>query len=312
MLISICIPCYKSETFLADTVGEIKAEFALHPEHDYQLVLVNDGSPDGTFRTITRLCEEDDKIIGIDLSKNHGQATAKLVAVRYATGDAAVFMDDDGQHPASGIFKLIDKLNEGYDVVYARFSNRQHSGFKRITSRMKKRLAEFNGTKIKGIDTSPFMAWSKVPMEAIKSYNSPFPSTGSFLRCVTDRFANVDIEHRPRREGKSGYTLSKMFKLWLDGMVNFTMTPLRVASYTGIVLAFLGFIATIAIIIRKIVHPTMVMGYASTMSVMVFIGGCIMLMLGIIGEYVGRIYMIISDKPQFTVSRVINSPEKDD
>ena len=160
MLISICIPCYRSAKTLPAVVEEVKNEFVKHPEHEYQMVLVNDGSPDNTYEVIQTICKDDPKIIGVDLSRNYGQASAKMCALRYAKGDAIVFMDDDGQHPASGIFQLVDKLNEGYDVVYAKFKHKKHNAFKRMTSKMHNKLSEAMGTKPKGIYRSSYSAWN--------------------------------------------------------------------------------------------------------------------------------------------------------
>lgn len=221
-------------------------------------------------------------------------------------------MDDDGQHPAYGIFKLVDKLREGYDVVYAKFTGRKHSGFKKLASRIKKRIAEVAGTKPKGIDTSPFAAWSKTAVNAVKEYKSPFPSTGSYLRCITDKFANVEVEHRARIAGKSGYNLKKLFGLWLTGLTNFSIAPLRLASFCGIFCATIGFLGGIVVIIRKLIYPAMAAGYASTIVVILFIGGMIMMMLGLIGEYIGRIYMILSNKPQYVINRTVNVDGEDE
>lgn len=310
MLISVCIPCYRSTETLPVVVEEIRKEFESREGYEYQLVLVNDGSPDDTFETIKQLCKEDSNITGVNLSRNQGQASAKLAAVKYATGDALVYMDDDGQHPASGIFDLVEKINEGYDVAYARFQNKKHSIFKRVTSKLHRTIAEIFATKPKGIYTSSFIAWSRLCMDAIKDYHSPFPSAGAYLQSYTDKFINVDIEHRQRVAGSSGYNLKRLFSLWLNSFTNFSIVPLRIASFCGSMCACLGFLGGLIIIIRKLLHPTMAAGYASTIAVILFIGGMIMMMLGLMGEYIGRMYMTLSNKPQYTISNVINEKEE--
>ena len=310
MLISVCIPCYKSILTLERVVDDIKNEFDKHEEYEYQIILVNDGSPDNTFDVIKKICAEDKNIVGVNLSKNSGQASARLAALQYVRGEIVVYMDDDGQHPAYGIFKLADKLREGYDVVYARFSGRKHSGFKKVTSKLKKKLAEFMGTKPKGIDTSPFAAWSLTAVNAVKQYKSPFPSTGSYLRCITSKFANVDVEHRKRIAGKSGYNIKKLFGLWMTGLTNFSIAPLRIASFCGVACAAIGFMGGIYVVIKKILNPDMAAGYASTITIVLFVGGMIMMMLGLIGEYIGRMYMILSNKPQYFISEAVNDGEK--
>lgn len=309
MIISVCIPCYRSAKTLPKVVAAIREEFAKHEGYEYQMILVNDGSPDNTFEVITQLCEEDEHIIGMNLSRNHGQASAKIAALRYAAGDALVYMDDDGQHPADGIFKLVAKVEEGYDVVYAHFPKKKTSVFKKLTSNLHNKIAEWTGNKPKGIHRSSFVAWSRFALECVKNYHSPFPSAGAYLLCVTDKFANVDIEHKKRIEGTSGYTLKKLVGLWLNSFTNFSIVPLRMASFVGVSCAGIGFLFGIYTVVRKLLHPSVPAGYTSTIAIMLFIGGMIMMMLGLLGEYIGRMYMILSNKPQYSVQKALNVPK---
>ncbi|MBR6257187.1 MAG: glycosyltransferase family 2 protein [Lachnospiraceae bacterium] len=311
MLVSVCIPCYRSAKTLPVVVQNIKEVFETI-EDDYQIVLVNDGSPDNTFGVILELCRENEKITGVNLTRNYGQASAKLAALRQAKGDAVVFMDDDGQHPAEGIPALLAKLKEGYDVVYADFKKKKHSLFKRMTSSLHNRIAEFMGNKPKGIKRSSFSVWSRPVVDAMLTYKSPFVSIGSFLMSVTTKYANVEVEHKERLEGKSGYTLKKLFKLWLNIFISFSMMPLRMATYLGFLFSGVGFIGIIYLFIRKLVHPTKVAGYTSTMITVLFMSGVIMLILGVMGEYLGRIYMTVSGMPQFYVREVINGKDDND
>lgn len=308
MLISVCIPCYRSAKVLATVVQGIRNEFDGR-EEDYQIVLVNDASPDNTFGVIMELCREDPNIVGVNLSKNYGQASAKLAALKQAKGEIVVFMDDDGQHPADGIFKLIDKLNEGYDVVYADFKKKQHSAFKRLTSNLHNKLAEAMGNKPKGVKRSSFTAWSRVVVNAVLEYKSPFVSIGSFLMMITSKFANVEIEHLKRLEGNSGYTLKKLIKLWLNIFISFSMLPLRIATYLGFAFSGVGFVGVIYLLLQKILRPTVKAGYTSTLVAVLFMSGVIMIILGIMGEYLGRIYMTISGMPQYNVREVVNGDD---
>ena len=308
MLISICIPCYRSAGTIAAVAAEIREAFAAREGFDYQLILVNDGSPDDTFRVIGELCAQDPNVIGVDLSRNYGQQSAKMAALPYASGDAVVFMDDDGQHPAVGIFPLVEKLMEGYDVVYARFPQKHHSWFKRTTSRLYQTVSEWIGNKPKGIAVSSFTAWTPMAARALSRYTSPFPAPGLFLNHVTTRIANVDMEHRDRLSGESGYSLKKLIALTVTALTNFSIVPLRLASFIGIVCAVIGFLGGLFVVIRKLVNPAISAGYSSIIAVILFIGGIIMLMLGILGEYVGRIYMTVSDMPQYHIRQTKNAP----
>lgn len=306
MLISIAIPCYYSEKNLQIVVDDIRQAFAEHPEHDYQIILVNDGSKDDTFGVISELCKHDRKIVGIDLSRNFGQASARMASLPYIDGKCAVFMDDDGQHPARDLFRLVDKLDEGYDVVMAHLKHKKHSIFKRITSAMTRKIAEFIGNRPKGIIYSSFFAMSRLVIDELQKYKSPFPSAMGYTMRVTERFANVDIEHQERISGHSGYNLKRLIALWLNGVTNFSLVPLRMASFLGFLTAIAGFAMGIYFVVRKLIFPQILSGYTSLISVVLLIGGVIMVLLGLIGEYIGRIYMTISNMPQFTIREVKN------
>lgn len=306
MLISIVIPCYRSSKTLPFVTEEIRSVFAAHPEYEYQIVLANDGSPDqgATLGVIRELCEKDSRIIGVDMSRNFGQARAKMAALQYADGDCVVYMDDDGQHPAEGIIPLVEKIREGYDVVYARFPKKNHSLFKRVTSNMFRKLQEALKVKAKGIYISSFYAVSRFAVEALKRYHSPSPSSGAYLLNVTTRFANVDLPHRSRVAGRSNYSLKRLFGLAMTSMTNFTLVPLRASAVMGASIACIGFLFGLYLVIRKLIHPAIAIGYTSQMAVNLLLSGMILLVLGIVGEYIGRIYMILSDLPQYVVRDV--------
>ena len=311
MLISVAIPCYKSVKTIERVVDEIREAITSHPGYDYQIVLVNDYPFDDTFSVIRKLCEQDEKIVGVNLSRNYGQAAAKMAAIPYVKGDVLVVMDDDGQHPADGIIPLVKKIEEGYDIVYAYFKSKKHSAFKRITSSINRKIAEFNGTKIKGIHSSSFYAISRFAVDAYADYNSPFPSTMGYLNKVVGKVTEIEMPHRERLEGTSNYTLKKLLKLWFTGFTNFSVAPLRLISAVGAIVAVLGFVFGLAIVITKIINPAMAAGYASTMSVLLLLGGMILFALGFIGEYIGRIYMTVSNLQQYRVRETVNSEKKD-
>ena len=245
--VSIAIPCYRASDTIAPVVEEIRSVFAAREDLDYQIILVNDYPEDDTFDVIRELCRQDPRIVGVNLSRNFGQTTAKMAALPYVTGDVLVYMDDDGQHPTNQIFRLVDKVLEGYDMVYARFPHKKHSPFKRFTSWLNSRVLELNGTKPKGVVISSYHAMSRMAVESLKKYHSPFPSMGGYLAHVSGRYANVDMEHRDRLAGQSTYTLKKLLQLWFTGFTNFSTVPLRFASVLGILCAMVGFITGVAV-----------------------------------------------------------------
>ena len=312
MIITVAIPCYKSEKTIERVVEGAKAAILKRPGNDYRFILVNDYPSDNTFEVIRKMCAEDEKIIGVNLSKNYGQTSAKLAAIPYFDGDVLVYMDDDGQHPSDGIYLLVDKILEGNDVVYAYFKQKKHSVFKKITSNLNSFISELNGTKPKGVHISSFLAYSKSTVEALKKYDSPFPSIGGYLNSVVNKVANVEMPHQSRLEGSSNYTLGKLIKLWLNGFTNFSLLPIRVVLFTGIIFAILGFIFGLSIVIRYLIGFRMLQGYTSTISAVMFFSGLILFSLGFIGEYVGRIYMTISKLPQYHVRETVNAEKPKD
>lgn len=307
MLITIAIPCYRSEKNLEMVVGEIRTVFAARKEYEYQIILVCDGSPDHTDDVIRKLCAEDRQIVGVLLSRNFTQSNAKMAALPYVRGEVLVFMDDDGQHPAEDIFRLVEKVREGYDVVYAHFDHKEQSGFKIWTSNLFGWLSVKMGLRPKGIQVSSFLAYSRFAVDELKAYTSPTPTPGGYLYTVTSRFANIESTQRKRASGKSGYNLVKMISLAVTGMTNFTIVPLRIIDVVGSISAVAGVIFGLVLIIRKLFFASVVPGYTSNMVVMLILGGLILISLGLVGEYVGRIYMLLSNKPQYVVREALNA-----
>ena len=312
MTVSVAIPCYKSARTIVPVVDELRRVFAARPEYDYQIILVNDYPEDDTFDVIESICRQDRKVVGVNLSRNFGQTVAKMAALPYVKGEVLVYMDDDGQHPADQIFRLVEKVQEGYDVVYARFPHKRHSAFKRFTSWLNGKVLELNGTKPKGITLSSYYALGPTAIAALRRYRSPFPSMGGYLAHVARRYANVEMEHRDRLEGQSNYTLRKMLGLWLTGFTNFSTVPLRFAVVLGTLFAGVGFLAAVVVVIRKILDPSIAAGFTTSIALQLGIGGMIMLLLGLCGEYIGRIYMTVSNMPQYEVRRTVNTGEEED
>ena len=299
MTVSVVIPCYRSKLTIRTVVDEIKETVKSREGWDYQIVLVNDCSPDETFSVIRELCEEDSRIIGVDMSRNFGQETAIVAGLGYATGDAVVVMDDDGQHPT-------------HDIVYAAFPHKHHSWFKRFTSNLHGVINEWIGCKPKGIILSSFWCLSPFCAKELSKYHSPFTSRGGYMMRITQKFANVEIdEHRDRLAGSSGYNLKKLLELWFSNFTNFSIVPIRAMAKLGWIVAAAGFLFGLYLIIRKLVDPSVAIGYTSIMSVILFIGGLIMAMIGFMGEYIGRTYMTVSGMPQFIVRQTINTDKSE-
>lgn len=302
--VSFIIPCYRSEKTIGIVVDGIRQ--AVQKEYKYKIILVNDGSPDHVFHVITELCKEDENILGINLARNFGQQAARMAAIPYITGDYVVFMDDDGQHPADSILKLIDKVKEGYDIAYALFRVKKESRFKQFGSWINLKMTDFLIGKPKDIRQSSFFAVRGYVARELIHYKSPFPYIFGYFMKITQNIANVEITHLSRIEGKTGYTFKKLLMLWLNGFTSFSVVPLRISSLVGMFSAILGFAWMIFIIIKKLFVPGVAIGYSSMMAVMLFIGGMIMMMLGLLGEYIGRMFITINNVPQYVIKEKIN------
>ncbi|MBE6787809.1 MAG: glycosyltransferase family 2 protein, partial [Ruminococcaceae bacterium] len=289
--LSFVIPCYGSEKTIANVVEEIKSTVSLREdEYDYEIILVNDHSPDDVYSIITKLAQEDKNIKGLDLAKNFGQHSALLAGFHYVTGDIIVCLDDDGQTPADQMFKLIDALDEKTDVVFAEYAEKKHSLFRNLGSFANDLMARILLGKPKNLKIMSYFACKKYVAKEILRYDNSYPYMSGLLLRTTKNITNVLVQHREREEGASGYTLKKLLTLWFNGFTSFSVIPLRISTYLGLFFASLGFIYTIYIVVNKFININTPIGYSSIMAAIMFIGGIIMLMLGFLGEYIGRIY----------------------
>ena len=301
--ISFVIPCYRSEKIIRGVVGEIRATFQTRDEYEYEIILVNDCSPDRVYDDIQQLAKEDDNIHGISFSKNFGQHSALLAGMRKSTGDIIVCLDDDGQTPANEWISLVEALDDDTDVVYASYHNSQkkHSKYRNLGSLINEYMLRILLSKPKSLEITSFLAIKRFIVNEICRYENPFPYTAGLILQSTKKIRNVEVTHHPRLVGRSGYTFRKLVSLWLNGATAFSVVPLRIASAMGFAVSFLGFAYTLYLVIRKIVDPAVPIGYSSTMAAIMVIGGLLMLTLGMLGEYVGRIYMSINQNPQYVI-----------
>ena len=300
--ISFIIPCYSSEKTLPSVIDEIKSTMsAMADKYEFNIFLVNDSSPDHTADVIKGLCETDDRIHGISFARNFGQHAALMAGFRYSDGDICVALDDDGQTPANQVSRLLDKLDEGYDAVYAGYDHKKHSGFRNFGSRVNDHMLRVMLDKPKDLYVSSYFAVRRFVVEDMIRYENSYPYVIGLVLRSTGRIANVDIDHRERSVGSSGYTLKKLLGLWFNGFTAFSVKPLRIATFVGGISAVMGLLYGVYVIIRRLLFPAGVLGYAATMSAIVFFGGMILLTLGLIGEYIGRIYISMNNSPQYVI-----------
>lgn len=305
--VSFIIPCYRSENTLGHVVEEIERTMdGLKTAYSYEIILINDCSPDNTLETIKRLCKEKKNIKGIGFARNFGQHAALMAGLRQSEGDYVVCLDDDGQTPADEVDKLLSKLEEGFDAVYAKYEHKQHSGFRNMGSKVNELMTRVMLGKPADLFISSYFAVKRFVVEDMIRYENSYPYVIGLVLRATKNITNVVVNHREREEGKSGYTLKKLLGLWFNGFTAFSVKPLRIATCLGAASAALGFAYGIYTILKKFINPDVPLGFSSMMAALVFFGGMIMIMLGLIGEYIGRIYISMNNSPQYVIRERFN------
>ena len=212
-----------------------------------------------------------------------------------------VCLDDDGQTPANEVGKLLVGLAQGHDVVYASYGNKKHSAFRNFGTWMNDIMTRVMLGKPKDLHVTSYFAAKRYIVDSMLQYENSYPYVIGLVLRATKNIINVPVEHRSREVGTSGYNMKKLLALWFNGFTAFSIIPLRAATVSGAVFAAMGFLYGIYTIIKKFVNPAVPMGFSSTMSAIVFIGGMMMLMLGLVGEYIGRIYISINHSPQYVI-----------
>lgn len=310
--VSFVIPCYRSEHTLPHVIAEIEDKMKEMSSYEYDIFLINDSSPDGTIRTIRELCREKEYVKGISFSRNFGQHAALMAGLRYSDGDYVICLDDDGQTPANEVDKLLGKLEEGYDAVYAKYQHKQHSAFRNLGSKVNELMTRIMLDKPADLFLSSYFGVKRFVVEDMVRYQNSYPYVIGLVLRATKNITNVLVEHREREEGSSGYTLKKLLGLWFNGFTAFSVKPLRIATIIGATCAGLGFLYGAYTILKRLLIPDVPMGFSSTMSAIVFFGGMIMVMLGLIGEYIGRIYISLNNSPQYVIREEYNLDRQQD
>lgn len=312
--VSFVIPCYRSAQTLPRVVEELQTAMEAMQDYDYEVILVNDCSPDDTFEVIRRLSGENRRIRGINLARNFGQHSALMAGFRYGEGDIVVCLDDDGQTPAREVGKLLAGIRQGADVVYAKYNQKHHSGFRNLGSRINERMTRVMLGKPKDLYLSSYFAARRFVIEEVKRYENAYPYVIGLVLRTTGNIVNVEVTHRERAAGESGYTLGKLLALWFNGFTAFSVKPLRIATISGALCAMAGFLYGIYTIVKKIFinPPGLVTGFSALMSVLVFMGGMLMLMLGLVGEYMGRMYISMNNSPQYVIREMVGAGEDEE
>jgi undecaprenyl-phosphate 4-deoxy-4-formamido-L-arabinose transferase len=272
----------------------------------YELVLVNDASPDGTGTRVAELLGSlPYPAVLIDMAKNFGEHAAVLEGYRHARGRFIVNLDDDLQNPVAEALRLVDHLRtHDCDVVYTWFEEKMHHPLRNFGSWFTNRAASLLLDKPKDLYLSSFRGIRRELAEKITTYRGPYPYVDGLILGATNRIDRLQVHHEARQEGSSGYTFRKLVRLWMNMFFNFSVMPLRLAGILGLLLCALGAVIVFVVFAEKLMHDTPIQGYASLMAAVSVFSGAQLLILGVIGEYLGRTYLTLAGRPQSLVRSV--------
>lgn len=301
--LSIVIPVFNSQDCLEELYSQIENSLNYG---SFELIFVNDKSSDNSWEKIINICKSNKNVTGISLRKNSGQDNAIMAGLKISKGEYIVIMDDDLQHSPSDILNLYNECVKGYDVCYGLFKNKKQKSWKKIGSWINGKLSEKILSKPKEIYLSPFKIIKNCIVNEIVEYNGPYPYIDALLLSVTNNITQIPIEHHKRFYGKGKFNFVRSFSVFLKHSTGYSIYPLRLAIYLGFTAAFLSVIYGIYILYDYYNGSGKVEGWASTVLLIVLFGGIILICLGIIGEYVGRIFLTLNKKPQYSIEKVIN------
>ncbi len=305
--ISFVIPCYASEGSVALVMQEIRDTVAQRPEYDYEIVAVNDCSPDNVLEVLKAEAAADRKVKVIDLAKNGGRHCALMAGYHVAGGDYVACLDDDCQCPLDRFWDLMAPLESGKaDVAIAKYVKKKESGIKSLGSWVNDVGSTWLLDKPRDLHFSNFAVMRRFIRNQVIKYQNPYPYVSGLMFQSSSRVVNVVMEDRERTIGQGHYTLRKSLALLTNAFTSFSIKPLRLAIYAGCLCALAGFGYGIWTVVHRLLHPLIPAGYSSMMAALLFLGGMIMVLLGIIGEYIGRIYICINNAPQFVVRQTFN------
>jgi undecaprenyl-phosphate 4-deoxy-4-formamido-L-arabinose transferase len=304
--LSVVIPVYRG----AATIGPLAKELArLDIAGGLELVLVNDCSPDNSGEVIRSLAGQlPVPVIAVELARNFGEHNAVMAGYAVARGRYIINIDDDFQNPPSEVRKLYDyaRTHPQFDVVYTRYPQKMHSAFRNLGSRFTNAMAGFLLDKPKGLYLSSFRCVNAFLRDQVIAYRGPYPYIDGLILQVTQRIGSIEVQHADRAQGQSGYTLRKLARLWLAMFVNFSVMPLRVSSLLGVAISLLGMLVAVFAVVERLLYQTP-QGWTSLMAAVLVFSGVQLLMLGLIGEYLGKLYLTAVGRPQFVVREIQRS-----
>lgn len=310
--LSFVIPCFRSEKTIEKVIVEIKEKVVERPEYSFEIICVNDCSPDNVYDVLRHLAAADSRIKVVNLAKNSGKHAAVLAGYSFAEGDYIVNLDDDFQSPMQELWKLIEPLEKDEcDASMAKYYEKKQSRWKNIGSAVNSQIAKIMLDRPKEFRFDNFWAIKKFVAEEMIKYSNPYPYLEGLLLRTTRRIKQINMEERSRGDDNStGYTFKKSLALFVNGFTAFSVKPLRISMIIGFATAIIGFIWAIVLLIRKITGSITVAGYASTTVTLLILGGLLLMSNGLLGEYIGRMYISINQSPQYVIRNTINLEEQ--
>lgn len=314
--LSVVVPVYNSQDTVGDLIDAVAAVLGPHFER-LEIVAVNDGSSDHSHdRLLAGRERHPDTLVYLRLAKNFGEHNAVMSGLQHSTGDAVAIIDDDFQNPPEEILTLVRELEKGFDVVYSRYEVKYHMAWRNLGSRFNDWVATRLLGKPRGLYLSSFKVLNRFLVDAVTAYEGPFPYLDGLILRSTSSIGTTLCQHRPREEGRSNYTLRKLVRLWLNMFTSFSVVPLRISAFLGLAMSGFGLLLAVFFVVSWsqggiFLHDTVPPGWASTVIIITLFSGLQLCMLGMIGEYLGRVFLTHNRHPQFVV-REVYGPDDDD
>ncbi len=310
--LSLVIPVYNGSRTIGPLVEHIQTIFMTTP---FEVILVNDGSNDESEMVCWELAEKFPQTVGfVHLSRNFGEHNAVLAGLSHARGQYVAVLDDDGQNPPEEIMRMLQELKrKNFDVVYGHYIEKKHSSFRNAGSWFNDRVATFLLQKPKDLYFSSFKVMNRFLVNEIIKYRGPYPYTDGLIYRTTRTIGQIPVEHRASANGPSRYTFRKLVRLWLNMFLNFSIKPLRLSVYVGLVASCFSVVALIAIVIDKLwITRNMTFGIPTVLASIVFFAGVELMILGLVGEYLGRLYLDQTGTPQYVVRYTVHAGHKNE
>jgi undecaprenyl-phosphate 4-deoxy-4-formamido-L-arabinose transferase len=305
--LSVVIPCYNAGRNIESVIQKDREIFKKQHIENYEFILVNDCSKDNTWEVLKTLSVQMTNVISVNLAKNSGQHGAIMAGFHYVSGDYIVVSDDDGQTPMKAIGQMLEKIEDGYDIVTTEWITKSKRS---VVRRLGTKISDWMNRVLlgapQGIVLSIFFAARRFIIDEMIKYDNPYPYITGLLIRTSHNIGTVKVEQLDRQSGESGYSFHKLLSLWLNGFTAFSVLPLRVTTFIGVLSAVFGFLYGLYILIRKLFIDNIAPGWSSTIAVILFMSGVILCVLGLIGEYIGRIYICLNNSPQFVIKEIIN------